>query len=58
MKKCILKDFISADLTKEVFKKLNEFQASKAVIKKVITVMEKGAVVIPKLLSLKSFYQY
>lgn len=44
-----LKFFISSDLTKEVFKKLNEFQASKAVINKVITVMGKGTVVIPKI---------
>lgn len=44
-----LKLFISSDLTKEVFKKLNEFQASKAIIKKVITVMGKGLVVVPKI---------
>lgn len=44
-----LKLFISSDLTKEVFKKLNEFQASEAIIKKVITVMGKGTVVIPKI---------
>lgn len=44
-----LKLFISLDLTKEVFKKLNQFQANKDIIKKVVMVMGVGLVVVPKI---------
>ncbi len=44
-----LKLFISSDLKNEVFRKLEEFQTSEAIIRKVMTVLGKGIVVIPKI---------
>lgn len=44
-----LKLFISFGLTNEIFKKLNEFQASEEIRKKVIALLKKGVVTKPKI---------
>ena len=44
-----LKLFVSSDLQNEVFRKLKELQASEAITKKVMTVLEKGIVFKPKI---------
>ena len=44
-----LRLYISPDLSKEVLKKLNEFEAEETIVDKVITVLNKGILITPNI---------